>query len=495
MVTKSFVRVIIAVMLVFAIGVSLWYAAPTRALQVAITPPSPGNLGTTHNFTVTVTIENNERLPLTRIHMYIYKDGARATYEATLSDVPFTTGSKVYTSAETHGGAATVSATAGAGLVFNSGTAGVTWEGAAYSWGVTSGYAYSAAGSVSVNYNVIWTSPSNWPTGNYKIEAKLITIDSTTFTKTSTVFMLTQYTPPGGGGGEAGSGSGTGGPVSSVEIEGFEDGNRLIVNAVDGSVIIPVQLTTKDGKVTLKIEKDTKALGKDKYGLQRLSAAPLASPPSPPANNAVVAAYDFGPDGATFVPPISVTIKYDPAKIPAGVTENDLFIALWDGTQWQTLPSTVDRVTKTVSAQVAHFTNIAMMATLPMIAPVPVPAPTPAPAPAPVPAPTPVPAPVPPPAATPAPSPTPTPTPAPVPPAAPIEPMVPSQPLVVVPVKPFNWWLFGTIGVLPLIAAAIVTYIIIRRRRPQNRQEMQEVIAQLMKQIDQIGKPKDENKS
>ena len=79
-------------------------------------------------------------------------------------------------------------------------------------------------------------------------------------------------------------------------------------------------------------------------------------------------AYEFGPTGATFNPPMTMTIAYDPATIPAGVSETSLFLAFFDtaANQWAVLPGSVDNpVTHTVSAPVSHFTLYSVMAPRP----------------------------------------------------------------------------------------------------------------------------------
>lgn len=68
-------------------------------------------------------------------------------------------------------------------------------------------------------------------------------------------------------------------------------------------------------------------------------------------------AYDLGPDGSTFDPPLSLSIAYDPAALPAGVSEQSLvMLTSNDGTTWTEIPSTVDTAADQVTALVAHFT-------------------------------------------------------------------------------------------------------------------------------------------
>jgi hypothetical protein len=103
-----------------------------------------------------------------------------------------------------------------------------------------------------------------------------------------------------------------------------------------------------------------------------------------------VLAYSFGPTGSQFNPPINITLAFDPATLPPGTRVNKLQVAWWDGTKWTKLSSVVDLATNTITAQVSHFTDFAIIgeqeATSPAAPPPPAPpASSPAaPAPAPV---------------------------------------------------------------------------------------------------------------
>jgi protein-S-isoprenylcysteine O-methyltransferase Ste14 len=54
-----------------------------------------------------------------------------------------------------------------------------------------------------------------------------------------------------------------------------------------------------------------------------------------------------------------MTLKYD--TLPANIIGNTLFIAWWNGSKWLEIPSTIDPVNKTVTAQVSHFTDYVVM--------------------------------------------------------------------------------------------------------------------------------------
>ena len=90
--------------------------------------------------------------------------------------------------------------------------------------------------------------------------------------------------------------------------------------------------------------------------------------PPPPANASIIGcAYDFGPEGATCDPPITITLKYDPGHIPAGIAEEDLVIAYYDQSagKWVEIPSTVDTVNNTITAEVSGFSMYAVYAEAP----------------------------------------------------------------------------------------------------------------------------------
>ncbi|GAG47628.1 unnamed protein product, partial [marine sediment metagenome] len=98
----------------------------------------------------------------------------------------------------------------------------------------------------------------------------------------------------------------------------------------------------------------------DKYGdpLETLEAAVDENPPDPPEGAHILGAFDFGPDGATFDPPITLTWNYDPEDVPENM---DLVIAYYDEEEgeWVYLP--VEWINNTLTASVSHFTTFALI--------------------------------------------------------------------------------------------------------------------------------------
>jgi len=144
----------------------------------------------------------------------------------------------------------------------------------------------------------------------------------------------------------------------------------------DGEILKTIEATTEDGMLTMTIPEGTIALGEDGKRLKNLQVAVNESPPEPPEDAHIIGlAYDFDPVGATFDPPLTLEYTYDTEALPEGVAW--LVLAYYDEEtgEWVELPCTVDPVTHTITASVAHFTTFAIIGTVP---PVPPPPPVPA---------------------------------------------------------------------------------------------------------------------
>jgi len=123
---------------------------------------------------------------------------------------------------------------------------------------------------------------------------------------------------------------------------------------------------SEDGVCELLLEEGTIGLTEEGEPLSEISMVELEEAPTPPGDSNVIGlVYDFGPDGATFDPPITLTFTYDELLITEGVTEENLVIAMWDEEtgEWVTLEDiTVDPETNTITAKVSHFTAFTVLA-------------------------------------------------------------------------------------------------------------------------------------
>jgi hypothetical protein len=157
------------------------------------------------------------------------------------------------------------------------------------------------------------------------------------------------------GDGDGGSGS------SPVTLQGFTGSTPLILDAT-ARVQNTVKLTDSSGKVNLDIPSATTLKSVTGSPLGTVAVKGPTETPPPPPQNVIVLARDLGPDGATFSPPITLTIAYDPAALPKGANENELVIASWDGAKWISLETTVNADADSVSAKVGHFTVFGVLA-------------------------------------------------------------------------------------------------------------------------------------
>jgi|GEM_PF-5944049 len=184
-----------------------------------------------------------------------------------------------------------------------------------------------------------------------------------------TATVPTPSTPAPGGGGDTGGGGGAVGgggaavPGTPVNLSGLS--GTLTVDA-SGISQSSATLSNAAGDVTIAVPFGASLKTNTGSPLTSLSAGTPASVPPAPAGNTIVIARELGPNGAQFNPAITVSFKYDPAKLPAGTSENNLTLAFWNGSAWETLPgSKVDTTAKTVTAQVTHFTVFGIMAQQP----------------------------------------------------------------------------------------------------------------------------------
>ena len=124
-----------------------------------------------------------------------------------------------------------------------------------------------------------------------------------------------------------------------------------------------VTAKSEDGTRSLTIGKDTKVLDRDGSPLSQIVIAKMAEP-APSENTKVIGpTSDFGPDGATFNPPITLEFSYATSDIPNGVNEEDLSVAYYDknAAKWVELKSTVNTATNTITASISHFTAFAIL--------------------------------------------------------------------------------------------------------------------------------------
>ncbi len=115
----------------------------------------------------------------------------------------------------------------------------------------------------------------------------------------------------------------------------------------DGAFTDDITVESEDSKCLITIDEGTIGLDEDGDPLGELNVVELEELPSAPPDfpaEVIGSAYDIGPDGATFDPPIALTVEYNENLIPDGVAEENLTIATWDDAadEWVNLDGTVD---------------------------------------------------------------------------------------------------------------------------------------------------------
>ena len=228
-------------------------------------------------------------------------------------------------------------------------------------------------------------------TYHYRVKSVII-IGSTELIATSQDYAFNTKVVISGGGGDDG-----GGVTYTLTLSEVAGTTNLVTSTVTldstGTAQTNGQITTLDGKLSIKVNAGTQLLNSTGQPLTLLSVTVPSSSVPPPLFSAIVLVYDLGPSGATFTPPMTLIMNYESAILPPGVSENTLYITHWNGSEWQALQGTVDTQAKTVTALLSHFTLFTMIGKL--ATPTPTPAPTPTPTPTPTPVPTPIPTPTP----------------------------------------------------------------------------------------------------
>jgi hypothetical protein len=168
-------------------------------------------------------------------------------------------------------------------------------------------------------------------------------------------FGTTSPTPAGGGGGGGGGGKP---PL----------GTTYLFDVITRSGMFTENFTAKsdDELCKLTIPRGTISLQANHQPPYKLTIVPSSSPPAISQNVSLISkVYDLGPDGLTFNPPVTLTIKYNPDSLPVGVNINKLVIVYRDTSSYTWVECegcTVNTTACCVSAKIGHFAEFALLA-------------------------------------------------------------------------------------------------------------------------------------
>ena len=174
-----------------------------------------------------------------------------------------------------------------------------------------------------------------------------------------------------------GSGKGSEGPsgISPPELMPITGFGRVRLGPAFGTGALlktEVSLFSDDGKAKVVLRMGTRALDALGRALDELICRPSHSPPEAPGW-VVLAAYEFGPSGARFDPPVTLTTAYDPTKLPEGVAEEELILAQYNVAtgEWEKLEDiSVNTELHRISGKTTHFTQFAVLSPAPAPPPV-----------------------------------------------------------------------------------------------------------------------------
>jgi hypothetical protein len=112
---------------------------------------------------------------------------------------------------------------------------------------------------------------------------------------------------------------------------------------------------------TIKVLAGTELLDRFSKPLTSFSVQKVTSLPQSPDGKTIISAYEFGPAGARFNPYITIKLKYDSSVLPFNANPENLQVAFWNGTEWEFLNTTMNKVAGTLSFNTNHFSLYAIV--------------------------------------------------------------------------------------------------------------------------------------
>jgi len=187
-----------------------------------------------------------------------------------------------------------------------------------------------------------------------------------------TINYLLEELPPGGGGDDGEDGGRDGGSppepqtlLLRVDMWGKVTSGQM---TQEGVLMETIEAVSPDGALVLLLPQGTRVLDSVGNPLDLLEVKPVIPPEPSPGKLIIGPGYDLQPF-CTFDPPIKLILHYEPPGLSDDIDDKDLVIAYWDqGSQeWVVLPSVINTVAETVTAQLSHSSMFAMLATAPPV--------------------------------------------------------------------------------------------------------------------------------
>ena len=119
-----------------------------------------------------------------------------------------------------------------------------------------------------------------------------------------------------------------------------------------------------DERIVLTFSALTRTTSADGERVKAINVADAENVEPPPDEHQHVGQpVDLTPDGTIISPPVQISISY-PGEMFTEEELAELTLAFWDGTQWVSVPSEVDKDSNTVKAELEHFSVYSLIAPL-----------------------------------------------------------------------------------------------------------------------------------
>jgi len=239
-------------------------------------------------------------------------------------------------------------------------------------------YSVSGKASAPTNPSTLSFTVTNVNTGHLTVE---ILQGSTVVYQQTFAIIVRQSTPPSGGSGGSGGASGGAAAVVAAPVvaapvvpAGVTATTATLQQNEQGQVLATYEVASDPSagfSSTLGITAGTAVLNPAGQPVSQVSVAPMAAASVPSNNNAGFSfsgmAVECGPSGTQFSTPATVSFSMTPtqwAAALAAVNGNTaaMTIQTYDSltNTWSSIPTTVNPVTRTISAQVSHFSQYAL---------------------------------------------------------------------------------------------------------------------------------------
>ncbi|MBI4284909.1 MAG: multicopper oxidase domain-containing protein [Chloroflexi bacterium] len=154
-------------------------------------------------------------------------------------------------------------------------------------------------------------------------------------------------------------------------LQGDIMGNLVSVPIEPGSgaTLREFTVTSPDGIGAISLPAGTRLLSPEGKPVNAIGVHWNLNPPPAPPGTMILAALDPRPEGTRILPAVAVQVKYSLLKLPAGVSERDLFIAELEHGAWQEVSAVVDTAAGTITATTDSLEMYALMAKIPNMAP------------------------------------------------------------------------------------------------------------------------------